>query len=69
MTRNRLVPGCEFIDNMRKQLTRLEMELMEPAPDHNTVSLALVSLENNRAYFEGAIYEHLSGPTIDIQQL
>ncbi len=74
MTRQRyIIPGAEYIDAMRKQLSRLEMEFAgAELPDHMTISLALVSIENNRAYLEGAIYEELSnrsGAEIGIQQM
>ena len=71
MARNFIIPGAEFIDKIRLNLSKLEMEFADAQPaDSITVSLTLTSIANNMAYLEGAICHELSaGAEVDISQL
>lgn len=71
MARNYIIPGAEFINKIRTNLSKLEMEFAGPEPaDPMGVSLLLTSIANNQAYLEGALCHELStGAAVDISQL
>ena len=69
-----LIPGSAHIDNMRRLLSKLEFEFMDPSipPNPVDISVLLTGIENERGYMEGAIAHELStiaGAEIDISQL
>lgn len=55
------IPGADFIDNMRRNLTSLELAFSGgEKPDALELNRLLVSIDENREYLEGAINEEIA---------